>query len=350
MRRFGFFVAVFLVALPFQVQTLLKGCSLEVIVDPTLTKALGDQVREEAVREYSEEDLRQVEKLHITTKVVQLVHFTNEILKKYDFSGNTFKLFVKKLKILDSSDCHHNGVDYCRTYWSLLSLLKSHSSANHDDFCLSYVLTYTNDLEGHIGRAFVAGSHRPWTDPAGLASKVGSAGVCDHFSPRSVAGENSYDDEGEVVLFNEAQNASLNTGVVSFNHFGKFLTDIEAKLAFAHEIGHSFGAVHDYPKECLTDKSTGGNFLMHSNVLSGVVYSSSSSLSSCAVGNISRVFQQGYVVNNCFRVVTQSICGNGIVEHWEECDCGEDDDSCPCCYPPSHPTKACQLREEADCW
>ena len=116
--------------------------------------------------------MNQVKKLHITTKVVQLVHYTNEILNKYNFAGNSFKLFVKKLKILDSSNCQYNGVDYCRTFWSLLSLLRSHSSSNHDDVCLSYVLTNTNDLEGHLGRAFVAGSHRPWSDPAGWQART----------------------------------------------------------------------------------------------------------------------------------------------------------------------------------
>ena len=47
--------------------------------------------------------------------------------------------------------------------------------------------------------------------------------------------------------------------------------------------------------------------------------------------------------------VPASTCGNGIVEAWEECDCGEDGE-CGCCYPLDAPEdKGCQLRKDAEC-
>lgn len=50
--------------------------------------------------------------------------------------------------------------------------------------------------------------------------------------------------------------------------------------------------------------------------------------------------------------VPASVCGNGLVEAWEECDCGSDETECStdkCCYPADHPDNACQRKPKAVC-
>lgn len=50
-------------------------------------------------------------------------------------------------------------------------------------------------------------------------------------------------------------------------------------------------------------------------------------------------------------VVPQTVCGNGIVEAWEECDCGETSLDCKeeCCYPADHRQSPCQLKSRKIC-
>ncbi len=51
-------------------------------------------------------------------------------------------------------------------------------------------------------------------------------------------------------------------------------------------------------------------------------------------------------------VVPLSVCGNGVVEGWEECDCGEDESDCTekCCFPANaKDAKPCSLRNGAEC-
>ena len=46
-----------------------------------------------------------------------------------------------------------------------------------------------------------------------------------------------------------------------------------------------------------------------------------------------------------------NVCGNGIVESWEECDCGETKRDCQdkCCYAADHRDLPCQLKERKTC-
>ena len=46
-----------------------------------------------------------------------------------------------------------------------------------------------------------------------------------------------------------------------------------------------------------------------------------------------------------------NVCGNGIVESWEECDCGETKRDCrdKCCYAADHRDLPCQLKERKTC-
>ncbi|KAL1901385.1 hypothetical protein Sste5346_001790 [Sporothrix stenoceras] len=119
----------------------------------------------------------------------------------------------------------------------------------------------------------------------------------------------------------------------------------------AHEIGHTFGAVHDCTaqtcadgtvtkQQCCplsaSDCNANGAFIMNPSTGSGITQ-----FSSCTMGNICSAMGRNSVKSTCLSnnkdvvTVTGSECGNGIVEAGEECDCGgaEGCGTNSCCDP-----------------
>ncbi|OAA43833.1 ADAM protease ADM-B [Metarhizium rileyi] len=106
---------------------------------------------------------------------------------------------------------------------------------------------------------------------------------------------------------------------------------------FAHETGHTFGAVHDcVEQKCPVSTSSpdccplstqqcnaGGKYIMNPATGNGIT-----AFSPCSIGNICSALRVNQVRGNCLtdnkNVQTDigSQCGNGIVEEGEDCDCG----------------------------
>ena len=120
---------------------------------------------------------------------------------------------------------------------------------------------------------------------------------------------------------------------------------------FAHETGHTFGAVHDCTaSSCGDGQATrqqccplaagscdaGGRFIMNPSTGQGITQ-----FSPCSIGNICSAMGRNSVKTQCLTdnknvvTITGSQCGNGIVEPGEDCDCGGTA-GCgdnPCCNP-----------------
>ncbi|PGH27242.1 hypothetical protein AJ80_00951 [Polytolypa hystricis UAMH7299] len=118
---------------------------------------------------------------------------------------------------------------------------------------------------------------------------------------------------------------------------------------FAHETGHTFGAIHDCDTDgckrghdkdstCCpvseTSCNAGGKFIMNPTSGDGITQ-----FSACTVGNICSAMARNSIQTDCLsdnRRIPEIIngeCGNGIVEEGEDCDCGGDE-TCknnPCC-------------------
>ncbi|PSR90549.1 Metallo-peptidase family M12-domain-containing protein [Coniella lustricola] len=107
---------------------------------------------------------------------------------------------------------------------------------------------------------------------------------------------------------------------------------------FAHESGHTFGAVHDCTSETCVDGTAtkqqccplsastcnaDGQFIMNPSTASGITQ-----FSQCTLGNICSALGRQSVQSSCLSnnqnvpTITGSQCGNGIVETGEDCDCG----------------------------
>ncbi|KAL2001370.1 hypothetical protein VTN02DRAFT_1838 [Thermoascus thermophilus] len=131
---------------------------------------------------------------------------------------------------------------------------------------------------------------------------------------------------------------------------------------FAHETGHTFGAVHDCDSAtcaqgldassqcCPLSSSTcdaGGRYIMNPSTGDDITQ-----FSPCTVGNICSALGRNSVKSNCLSdnrgvvTITGSQCGNGIVESGEDCDCGGEE-SCGdnnCCD-----AKTCKFKNGAVC-
>ncbi|KAI1456163.1 zinc metalloprotease mde10 [Annulohypoxylon moriforme] len=131
---------------------------------------------------------------------------------------------------------------------------------------------------------------------------------------------------------------------------------------FAHESGHTFGAVHDCTSDTCTDGTSSmqkccplstsscnanGGFIMNPSTSTGITQ-----FSPCTIGNICSAMGRNSVRSTCLSnnqnvvTITGSQCGNGIVESGEQCDCGgtEGCGSNSCCDPTT-----CKFKDNAVC-
>jgi hypothetical protein len=117
----------------------------------------------------------------------------------------------------------------------------------------------------------------------------------------------------------------------------------------AHEVGHTFGAVHDCTSNSCQNSNfvnsqqccplsanacdADGRYIMNPSTTPGI-----ENFSPCSIGNICSALDRNSVDGECLTnnrevpTVTGQQCGNGIVETGEDCDCGGEegcgDDAC----------------------
>ena len=126
------------------------------------------------------------------------------------------QFYIKRVKILNfTKGCDSTDQHYCSTSSNLHDLLVGHSRINHNDACLSYIFTYQYLSDNTLGLSWIG-------------SIADEGGVCARFH--------------EVLEDGKVEWQSHNTGVINFAYNNRELPSQVAKLALAHEIGHSLGS------------------------------------------------------------------------------------------------------------
>ncbi|KAL4882051.1 Metallo-peptidase family M12-domain-containing protein [Aspergillus karnatakaensis] len=131
---------------------------------------------------------------------------------------------------------------------------------------------------------------------------------------------------------------------------------------FAHESGHTFGAVHDCTSQacsenqqtssqcCPLSRSTcdaRGDYIMNPSTGTDIT-----EFSQCTIGNICSAIGRNSVKSSCLSenrgivTYTGAQCGNGIVEEGEDCDCGGEENcgNNDCCD-----ASTCKFKNDAVC-
>uniref|UniRef100_A0A672QHR1 ADAM10 endopeptidase n=1 Tax=Sinocyclocheilus grahami TaxID=75366 RepID=A0A672QHR1_SINGR len=251
----------------------------------------------------------------VVAQVASYMKAVNDIYDKADFEGIELVNFkVKFLTVITEED---PSSPLGKTHIGPEKLLSLFSEMNWSNYCLSYLLT-NRDFSGVLGLAW-EGKTDNW------------GGIC-----------------SEMIL-KGGRNSSHNTGLITLQNYGYYLSPKHVHLTFAHELGHSLGAPHDEGSDCggleITDGK--GRFLMFPQA-SYKIEENSDKFSPCSLRQMSKLTDRRCT---CFvlSVSEQPICGNRIVEEGEECDVGHNE-SDPCCYSSKEPAGIeCRLKPDKQC-
>uniref|UniRef100_H3BF63 ADAM10 endopeptidase n=1 Tax=Latimeria chalumnae TaxID=7897 RepID=H3BF63_LATCH len=250
----------------------------------------------------------------VLAQVANYIKAVNEIFGRTNFDGIRHINF--KVKSVDvSQEADHSSPTYS-LYIGPEKLLALHSENNWNEYCLSYLLT-DRDYSGVLGLAF--------------EGRIGNAGgICSKYQ-----------------FLRDNSKATLNTGVVTLQNYGRYLPTRLVHLTLAHELGHSLGAPHDGDKECPVKTAfSHGNFLMFPRASSGEQYNNDR-FSPCSIEFIARLLKAKK--DQCFVESNRPICGNQILNEEEECDVGYNDTD-PCCYSADQPVdRRCKLKPGKQC-
>ncbi|KAK7170532.1 hypothetical protein R3I94_000662 [Phoxinus phoxinus] len=262
----------------------------------------------------------------VIAQISSHVKAIDSIYQSTDFQGiRNISFMVKRIKINTTNDESDRSNPFRFANIGVEKFLELNSEQNHNDYCLAYVFTDRDFDDGVLGLAWVGA-------PSGS-----SGGICE-----------------QNKQYSDGKKKSLNTGIITVQNYASHVPPKVSHITFAHEVGHNFGSPHDSGSDCTPgeaktqDQKERGNYIMYARATSGDKFNNNK-FSICSIRNISQVLDKKRF--SCFVESGQPICGNGMVEANEQCDCGYSD-QCKdtCCYDANEKDELkCRLKPKALC-
>ncbi|XP_027870278.1 disintegrin and metalloproteinase domain-containing protein 10 isoform X2 [Xiphophorus couchianus] len=262
----------------------------------------------------------------VIAQISSHVKAIDSIYQDTDFLGiRNINFMVKRIRINTTADTKETTNPFRFSNIGVEKFLELNSEQNHDDYCLAYLFTDRDFDDGVLGLAWVGA-------PSGS-----SGGICE-----------------KSKHYSDGKMKSLNTGIITVQNYASHVPPKVSHITFAHEVGHNFGSPHDSGNECTPGESKekikkeSGNFIMYARATSGDKLNNNR-FSICSIRNISAVLLKKK--DSCFVESGQPICGNGLVEEGEQCDCGyRNDCKDECCYNADEEVgKKCKLKPDKIC-
>ncbi|KAJ7986135.1 hypothetical protein DPEC_G00347650 [Dallia pectoralis] len=260
----------------------------------------------------------------VIAQISSHVKAIDSIYQGTDFQGiRNISFMVKRIRINTTVDEKDITNPFRFPNIGVEKFLELNSEQNHDDYCLAYLFSDRDFDDGVLGLAWVGA-------PVGS-----SGGICEKFKK-----------------YSDGKMKSLNTGIITVQNYNSHVPPKVSHITFAHEVGHNFGSPHDSGTECTPgeskapEKKEQGNYIMYARATSGDKLNNNR-FSLCSIRNISHVLEKKRDI--CFVESGQPICGNGLVEAGEQCDCGYNDQCTDeCCYSANEEQK-CKLKPGKIC-
>ncbi|XP_072020382.1 LOW QUALITY PROTEIN: disintegrin and metalloproteinase domain-containing protein 10-like [Amphiura filiformis] len=254
-----------------------RTCNLYVVIDHTFFEMVGRDL------------------MRALAEVAYHVEESDTVYRGTDFNGDgvgdNVGLSIDGVTIFESVTAEnyilhstfHEADDYLSTF----------ALYNFDAYCLGIVFTSVDFNDGVLGLAWVG-----YADPYGPPG-----GVC----------------QQRVIYRDDDLPSSLNTALVTTINYGNRVPKQVTSVTVMHEIGHSFGSLHDpSTSECAPDGSY-GNYIMFPKATDGDK-PFNTQFSPCSTSYMAPVIAAKGPM--CFQFYTGPYCGNQLVEDGEECDCG----------------------------
>ena len=126
-----------------------------------------------------------------------------------------------------------------------------------------------------------------------------------------------------------------NLGLISLVNNQQDIPLNQSTLTLARQIAHSFGVKQEDGDEDCGDEDLGSGLSGLSTNITGQQFSNCSLEDRRVVEEIIADLSLDCLVEDDEEPLSVSVCGNGVLEAGEDCDCGQTELTCddPCCYP-----------------